>query len=118
MRRKLNLGLILFISIMAPLASHAQSVFPDCGMLGLSCQPISVIVINFTKWLLGIFGFIAIIAFTISGIQYLVSAGDEKMQERAKRTMYYAIIGVIVGLAGLTIIYAIQKVLGGSTTQF
>jgi hypothetical protein len=109
----ITLSTIALLSL--PLATFAQNVLPDCGMLGLSCRPISVIIVNLVKWLLGIFGFLAIIAFVISGIQYLVSAGDEDMQQRAKRTATYAITGVIVGLGGLVVIYAVQSLLGGQS---
>ena len=73
------------------------------------------IIANVAYWLLGIFGFIAIIGFIISGIMYLVSAGDEDRQERAKRAMYYSITGVVVGLVGLVVIYAVHYFLGGSS---
>ena len=66
------------------------------------------------NWLLALFGIIAIIAFVISGIQYLVSAGDEGIAETAKRNMKFAIIGVIVALSGWIIISAITQALSGS----
>ena len=66
-------------------------------------------------WLLGILGFVAVIGFVISGILYLVAAGDEDAQARAKRAMIYSITGVIVGLAGLVILYAAQRLLAGQT---
>jgi hypothetical protein len=65
-------------------------------------------------WLLAIFGFIAIIAFVISGLQYLLATGDEHMAETAKRNMQYSIIGVIVALSGWVIIKAIDTALSGS----
>ncbi|MDD3487208.1 MAG: TrbC/VirB2 family protein [Candidatus Moranbacteria bacterium] len=66
------------------------------------------IIENTTKWLLSVFGFIAIIGFVLSGIMYLLAAGDEKTQERAKRAMIYSIVGVVVGLGGLVVIYAVN----------
>jgi multisubunit Na+/H+ antiporter MnhB subunit len=69
-------------------------------------------------WLLGLLGFVAVIGFVISGIMYLVAAGDEKRQENAKRAMYYSIIGVIVGLSGLVIVYAVINMLDVRTNQF
>jgi hypothetical protein len=117
MKRKIKF-IVLSSLLIFPLASFAQAVLPDCGTLGLSCRPISAIIINLVKWLLGIFGFIAIIGFVISGIQYILSSGDEDMQQRAKRTLVYSITGVIVGLGGLVIIYAVQNALGGTSSQF
>ena len=46
---------------------------------------------------------------------YLVAAGDEDAQARAKRAMYYSITGVIVGLVGLIILYAVGKLLGAQS---
>ena len=84
-------------------------------MTGLPRTSILGIITNIAGWLLMIFGFIAIIGFVISGIIYLTSAGDEDRQETAKRAMMYSITGVLVGLAGLVVIYAISNLLGGAT---
>jgi Na+/proline symporter len=74
------------------------------------------IISNFALWLLAIFGFIAVIGFVVSGILYLVSSGDEDAQERAKRAMIYSITGVLVGLAGLVVITAINYFLEATAT--
>jgi len=66
-------------------------------------------------WALGLLGFFAVIGFVISGIMYLVAAGDEDQQKKAKKAMYYSITGVIVGLIGLVVIYAVQKMLGAQS---
>ena len=81
---------------------------------GLSSQSVSALLIKLMNWLLGIVGIIAIIAFVISGLQYFLAAGDEKMAETAKRNMQYAAIGVIVALSGLVIITAIDQALSGT----
>ena len=83
---------------------------------GLSETPLADVIKNFMFWLLGIFGFLAIIAFLISGIQYLTAAGNDKQIETAKHNMQYSIIGVIVALSGLVIIVAIEQALSGSAT--
>ncbi|MCX6765482.1 MAG: hypothetical protein NT136_00770 [Candidatus Moranbacteria bacterium] len=85
---------------------------------GLSDTPVADIIENFLMWLLGIFGFIAIIAFIISGIQYLTSAGEEKAIETAKRNMKWSIVGVIIALAGFVIILAVDAALKASSTYF
>ena len=76
------------------------------------------IIRNIMYWLLGILGFVAIIGFVISGIMFLVSAGDEDRQKTAKKAMYYSITGVIVGLVGYVVLQAVEYMLGASTTQF
>ncbi|OGI27180.1 MAG: hypothetical protein A2359_01445 [Candidatus Moranbacteria bacterium RIFOXYB1_FULL_43_19] len=76
---------------------------------------LKTVVENFMKWLLMIFGFLAIIAFIISGIMYLTSGGDKERAETAKKAMNYAIIGVVVGLAGYVIIQAVENMLKGGS---
>jgi hypothetical protein len=77
--------------------------------------PVATIINNIVLWLLGIFGFVAVVGFVISGIMYLTAAGDEDRQETAKNAMIYSITGVLVGLAGLVVIYAIDALYGGAT---
>jgi len=63
---------------------------------------------------LGIFAFFGVVGFTISGIMYLVSTGNEEMITKAKKYMLYSIIGVVVGLSGWVIIQAADALLDAS----
>ncbi|MDI6777790.1 MAG: hypothetical protein QMD77_01215 [Patescibacteria group bacterium] len=81
--------------------------------VGLPNASFPAIIEGLVRWLLLIFGFLAIISFLISGIMYLMAAGDEKSQEKAKRQMQYSIMGVIVGLVGLVVIMAVDRLLRG-----
>lgn len=83
---------------------------------GLPNATITDIIKNIMLWLLYILGFIGIIGFVISGVMYLLSAGDETMAGRAKKGMTYSIIGIIVALSGLVIITAVSAILGGAET--
>lgn len=85
---------------------------------GLSSASVSYILETFMKWLLGILGFLGVIAFVISGIQYLTSAGDDDSISTAKRNMKYSIIGVVVALSGFIIIQAVTTALSGTSTLF
>lgn len=73
--------------------------------------PLQPITENFLRWFLGFFGFIAIIGFIISGIQYLTAAGNEDQASKAKRNMTWSIVGVIVGLLGYIIVVAVDNLL-------
>jgi hypothetical protein len=88
--------------------------FPTSTSLPDPSGGVAYIIGNVLTWILSIFGFLAIIAFIISGIQYTLSAGDEKMIDTAKRNMTWSIVGVAVALAGVVIIYAIDKMLRGT----
>ena len=80
---------------------------------GLSSAPISSILGNLFAWLMGLFTTLAVMAFVVSGIQYLTAAGYQDQMEAGKRNATYAIIGIIVGLSGFVIIKAIAAALAG-----
>ena len=84
---------------------------PDPG--GDGGHPIADVLMRLLKWLLLIFGFLAIIAFIIAGVLYLSAQGDPRQIERAKKATYWAIIGIVVGLIGYVVINTIDKLLRG-----
>lgn len=81
---------------------------------GLPQGSILGIIENIMYWLLALLGIAGVIGFAISGIIYMVSAGDETMVERAKTAMKWSIVGVIVGLSGVVAIQAINLMLGAN----
>jgi uncharacterized membrane protein YjgN (DUF898 family) len=85
---------------------------------GVSTQTPTTIITNIINYALAIIGFLGVLGFIISGIMYLVAAGDEGMAEKAKSNMVNSIIGVIVALLGYVVMAAISTLLsaGGATT--
>jgi hypothetical protein len=57
-------------------------------------------------------------AFVISGIQYLVSAGDEGLIDTAKTNAKWSIVGIIVGLSGFIMLQAVDSLLNGTNSYF
>lgn len=109
MKRKIKKIISLGI-LLVPFSVMAQ--FQQPGGTNLPQSSLFEILRGVMNWLLAVLGFVAVIGFVISGIMYLVAAGDEDAQKKAKRAMFYSITGVIVGLVGLVILYAVQKMLG------
>lgn len=113
MKKKKFLSLTICAIIFSALA------FPEISMALLIPQNnlpnpsggIKAILENLLKWMLGVFGTIALIGFVVSGIQYFLAAGDEKIIDTAKRNMTYSIIGVVVALAAFVIIQAVDAAL-------
>ncbi len=62
---------------------------------------------NATDWILGFVGMIAVLMLIWGGINYLTSAGDEDKARTGKKTVTYALIGLVV--AGIA--YAIVDVI-------
>ncbi|MDO8565885.1 MAG: pilin [Candidatus Moranbacteria bacterium] len=88
--------------------------FPDADKIGLGSLTVLDLLQRFMNWLLGIVGVLAVIAFIISGVQYLVSSGDEEVTETAKRNMKYAIIGLVIALSGLIVVNAVAGLTGAT----
>jgi hypothetical protein len=71
------------------------------------------IITNFLDWLLTVFLILALIAFAITGVQYLLAMGNSRSDalESAKNNFRYAIIAVVIVGAGLIILRAIDHFL-------
>lgn len=98
---------------------YADSVNIPSGTGLPAGSDLKTVIENFMKWLLGIFGFLAIISFLISAMMYFMGGsmtGEKKDVSGAKKQMQWSIVGVIVGLGGYVILQAIESWLGGSTT--
>lgn len=116
-------GLLLLVSFTSAVTVCEEGFVAKSGVCipsetGLSQASVVDILDKFLSWGLGIFGFFAIIAFVISGIEYLTSRGDEGQITTAKRNMKWSILGVIVGLSGLIIIWAITEALDAVSTTY
>lgn len=126
MKRSLffTLSFAFFLMVLVPVVEAAVTCpanFTDTGAgvcvpmsTGLSQASIGYLLETFMKWLLGLIAVIGVLAFVISGIQYLTAVGDEGQAETAKRNIKYAIIGVMVALSGLIIISAIDQLFKGN----
>lgn len=121
---------ILFLSVLSYLflvfPVFAQGITPlrDSGCLAkdaagnviagnvasLDCIP--VIVGNVVFWLLLLAGIAALILVIISGFKFVTSGGDPKQAEGARKTLTYAIIGLVVVLFSFAIISFIEEVTG------
>lgn len=74
-------------------------------------DPLAAVIYNVMQWLLRIVGVIAIIAFVISGLQYMLASGDQNMMEMGKRNMQWSIVGVVVALIGVIILNTVMTLL-------
>lgn len=89
----------------------------DCNGLGIKCtgsedtvslaQTIKTIVDGF----LVLVGIVAAIYLVLGGVRYIRSQGDDGEMEKAKHTILYAIIGIIVvGLSAVIVNFVIKSI--------
>lgn len=74
-----------------------------------SPEDLAISVIN---WVLGILALIAVILILIGGFRWMTAGGNEEKVESAKKTLYAALIGLVIILAGWGIsVYVINNLL-------
>jgi hypothetical protein len=83
---------------------------------GIAKGTVGGIIANVLQWCLYILGFLAILGFVVSGIFYIMAAGDESMAEKGKTGMVNSIIGVIVALLGYIVLNTVMAVLNAQNS--
>lgn len=107
--------LIVFTLALFPF-STALAQWTTGSNYGLPSGSIGAIISMLATWLVGMFAFFGIIGFTVSGIMYLISAGNDEMITKAKKYMMYSLVGVTVGISGYVIIQAVDLILRASSS--
>lgn len=60
-------------------------------------------------FLLSAFAIVAIIALVIAGIKYILSFGNERQMETAKKAVIYSVIGIIIATGSMVIVRAVSE---------
>ena len=76
-------------------ANVAQAVKDAAGCSGTS-DGISKVIINVINGVVGILALVATVAVIVGGVQYMTSTGDPGKTKKAKDTILYALIGLII----------------------
>jgi hypothetical protein len=67
---------------------------------------------------LGFAGIVLFILLMVGGFKYITSGGDSKAAESAKKTLTYAIIGLVIILVSFLILVLIKTITGVDVTTF
>lgn len=85
----------------------------DCikeGAATLSCIP--AVLQNILTWLFVFAGIAAVFFVVFAGIKFITSGGDAKQVEGARKTLTFAIIGLVIIILSYTILRLISVVTG------
>jgi hypothetical protein len=69
-------------------------------------------------YILGLAGIALFIMLLLGGFKFITSGGDPKAVEEAKKTLTYAVAGLIIILVSYLILVFIQTLTGVNVTQF
>ncbi|OGD40111.1 hypothetical protein A2608_02875 [Candidatus Azambacteria bacterium RIFOXYD1_FULL_44_10] len=100
---------IVFIAVFT-FAAQAQTV---SLVNPLAADDIADLIDQIATWLLTIGLTISTIVIIWSALQFMVSGGSEKRVESARKTIWYAIIGIVVLLLAKGVTLIIAGFLGG-----
>jgi hypothetical protein len=76
-------------------------------------QNVVELFVNIINFLLGLIAMAAFIAFIVGGLQYMTSFGNEEKAATGKRTVVYAVTGLIISIALITIITVVSQTIKG-----
>src|SRR5207248_2195660 len=115
MRKLKELTLATAVSLSTVGVAYAQVTKPNVPnpVSGTSFGDILTAIINA---LLLFAGAVAVLFLIIGGFRYVVSAGNPEQVEAAKKTILYAILGLIVIFIAFVLVKLIQQYLGVSGT--
>lgn len=103
--------------IVAPAAVFAQApggisngVGDAIGDSDLRDSDLTDFLSDVLSWLLYFIGFLSVIMIVVAGIMYVTSGGDEEQVGKAKKTLVYSIVGLLVALLGLILVRTVLQV--------
>ena len=102
-------GVVLFLPLVA-LASAPVITVNETACADAEC--IVNLLQTIITWVLAIAGSLAMLMLIYGGIRYILSTGDEKRLEGAKKTILWAIIGIIVITASYLLVSVAGSLLG------
>lgn len=126
-RRLKAIGVQITFCALVILVAHAVPAYAaDTGItnpLGNPDQTITNVLTNIIKWMLGLVGFLALIALIIGGGRMVIDFGNEEQVRKAKMTILWAVIGLAVVILSYAIINIVSTEIlgansGGSSSSY
>jgi threonine/homoserine/homoserine lactone efflux protein len=107
---------VLALSVFPVMAQVRPIIAPDCGFLGISCTGNETFSGNIGPYLqeliniaLTLISITAAAFLVYAGFLYITSTGDEDNSSRAKRQIFYALLGIFVAGASMLIVNVVAE---------
>lgn len=86
---------------------------PDKYIADKTDTALNTSVLNIINAVIGVLGIVAVIVIIIGGVQYMTSSGDAGKVKKAKDTILYGIIGLVVVILAFAIVnFVIANLIG------
>jgi len=100
----------------------ASTPTATCGTDSTICNPISggkvndipSLIVLIIKYLVSLIGIVAVLMIIIGGYQMVTSAGNEEGYKKAKQTITYAVIGLVIAVLSYSIASIVENTLGAN----
>ncbi|MEX1111976.1 MAG: hypothetical protein WEC84_00790 [Candidatus Andersenbacteria bacterium] len=110
MDKLLRYGVVASLFLL-PLALHAQGLSRVVPFSGTADTPLIVAIQIIINVFLMLAAIVAAIFIIIGGVWFITSAGDEGQAEKGKKTLLYAVIGLIaIGLSAAIVNFVIDGI--------
>jgi Type IV secretion system pilin len=91
--------------------AHAQEVAATIAS-PIEANTIGALIVRFISFMLSLIGGVSVLFIIIGGFKMVMSNGNEKSAESGKKTVTWAVIGLVVALMAFSIIAIVQNVIG------
>jgi len=76
-------------------------------------QTLAQIIGKVITWILAFVGVLAVLMLIIGGVRYVISAGNPAQTEGAKKTIIYALVGIVIVILAVILVNAVSGLFGG-----
>jgi hypothetical protein len=90
---------------------------PNCLYNPLPTGDFTTFVLLIMKWILGLIGIFAVLFIMIGGFRMITSQGNEEAYGVAKKTVTYAVIGLVVAVLSFSMIAIVENLLQANITN-
>ena len=98
------------VSALDPLAETCKST-PDSQICQSKSDDASKLISNVINTLLFVVGSLSVVMIIVGGVLYTVSSGDSGKVSKAKNTITYAVVGLVVSLLAYAIVGWVMTVI-------
>jgi len=111
MKKSLFFLLVLVSFLSVSNFASADIVLPNpLGSVGTVADLVS----NITSYIFSLIGILAVLMFVISGVLFVISAGNPGKIDQAKKIAIYAAVGTGIALSGAGLIALVKQILTGT----